>query len=105
MTEARALAVVFDRSDASFFKDHPDRRSHIRNAYDGESHGEFWTLGPHEKNRRRILLWRVPENNPHYDPKKQPILKIPFLAYADETIEDDDLVLLPLIHQIMVDAK
>ena len=34
----------------------------------------------------------------------QQILVIPFLAFADETIEDRDDILLPLIHRIMMDA-
>jgi hypothetical protein len=46
----------------------------------------------------------VPEGNPFYDPARRPLLKIPFLLFADETVEDTDEVLLPLVHQIMVDA-
>ena len=51
--------------------------------------------------RRRILLWRVPKQSPYYDKIHQPLLKIPFLAFADETIEDTDDVLLPIIEGIM----
>ena len=50
-----------------------------------------------------MLLWRVPEGHPMK--KQYPFLKIPFLAFADETIEDDDKTLLPLIDQIMKDAR
>ena len=53
------------------------------------------------KDRRRILVWRVPESHPDYDPKNVKILKIPFLLFADETVEDSDAVLLPIIHQLM----
>jgi hypothetical protein len=101
--------------DAQWFKDHLDRQSHIRNPikilvtdkqrasrYVDESEGEFWSLGDHNKDRRRILLWKVPKDNVFYDPRKPQILKIPMLAYADESIEDSDAVLLPIIHEIML---
>lgn len=101
----KAVALVFDSSDRVFFQQHLDRQAHIRLPYKGESDGDFWTLGAHNRARRRILLWRVPANNPHYDPVKQPLLKIPFLAYADETIEDTDDILLPIIHTIMTEAR
>jgi hypothetical protein len=66
--------------------------------------GEFWSLGEHNKDRRRILLWRVPESHPAYDPKEMKILRIPFLLFSDETIDDTDSTLLPIIHEIMVNA-
>ena len=103
--------------DAQFFTQHRDRYAHIREPqmvlvklpsrqvkYVEESAGEFWSLGEHQKDRRRILLWRVPEHHPAYDPKELKILKIPFLLFADESVEDTDAVLLPIIHQIMSDA-
>jgi len=31
-------------------------------------------------------------------------MKIPFLAFSDETIEDRDDILLPIIEEIMLDA-
>ena len=105
MTSNRALAIAFDNSDRHFFAQHPDRQAHIRLPYADECKGEFWSLGEHNRARRRILLWRVPRDNPHYAQLKQPLLKIPFLAFADETIEDTDAVLLPLIHDIMLNAK
>jgi hypothetical protein len=104
--------------DAQFFKDHPDRQARIRLPgvelkkdkqrsvrYLSECEIEFRSLGPHAAYRRRILLWKVPATNPMYDKKKPQILKIPFLAYADETIEDTDAVLLPIIHELMEGAK
>jgi hypothetical protein len=104
--------------DAQFFQQHPDRKAHIREPrnepsidkqrairYKQECEGEFWSLGPHDKSRRRILLWRVPEDNPAYDPDKRPLLKIPFLMFSDETVEDRDDVLLPIIHELMETAR
>ena len=104
MSNARALATVWAKSDAHFFFDHPDRQSHIRNAYKTECLKEFLTLGPHVPNRERILLWRVPRDNPHWDPDHPQILKIPFLAFADEEIADRDDILLPILHGIMENA-
>lgn len=108
-SQQRALEVVHQRSDEGFFVDHPDRNTRIRRAYKGETEGEFWSLGPHSRERRRIILWRVPAMNPAYDELKKrnggiPLLKIPFLAFADETIEDADTVLLPIVHTIMTEA-
>lgn len=103
--------------DSQFFIDHPDRKAHIRlprkelvrtpqraMVYADECAGEFFSLGEHNKNRRRILLWVVPGDNPYYKKTKRPILKIPYLLFADETVEDRDDVLLPIIHQIMCEA-
>ena len=101
----RPLDIVYEKADAQFFADHPDRQARIRRAYDDECNGEFWSLGPHDRNRRRIVLWRVPADNPYFDPLKPQLLKIPFIAYADETIEDRDDVLLPIIHDIMRNAR
>ncbi len=112
---ARSLQLTKTDPDAQWFADHRDRTAHIRNPvkilhtdrqratrYVDESEGEFWSLGEHDKDRRRILLWKVPADNPHYRADRPPILKIPFLAFADETIEDTDAVLLPIIHEIMM---
>ena len=110
--------LVKNNPDSQWFHSHPDRQSHIRNPikilvtdkqrgtrYEDECAGEFWSLGDHNKDRRRILLWKVPVDNPFYDPKKPSILKIPMLAFADESIEDTDAILLSIIHEIMVNAR
>lgn len=105
-----ALQLVHERSDEGFFVDHPDRHARIRRAYQGECEGEFRSLGDHKRERRRIILWRVPEGNSHFNELKKtnggklPVLKIPFLAFADETIEDSDAILLPIVHQLMSEA-
>lgn len=104
MAENRALAVVFDNSDKSFFRQYPDRHAHIRLPFKGESDGEFFSLGEHNRARRRILLWRVPKDNPYYNQLREPLLKVPFLAFSEETIEDTDEILLPIIATIMQEA-
>jgi hypothetical protein len=87
--------------DAEFFTFHPDRRARIRSPQGNECEAEFRSLGDHLASRRRILVWRVPEDSPWYDSAKRPLLKIPFLAFADESIEDSDEILLPILHEIM----
>lgn len=107
-----------DEEDVRFFFQHPDRRAHIRKPkmapeidsaraahMVGEMEREFRTLGAHKMERRRVILWRIPSDNPHFDPQRPGILKIPLLAFADETIEDRDDILLPIIHQLMEQAR
>ena len=103
--------------DAQFFTDHPDRQARIReplkvveingqrgaNVVD-EMRSEFRSLGDHDKNRRRIIVYRAPKDNPMYDPQKPQLLKIPLLLFADETIVDEDCVLLPEVDRIMREA-
>lgn len=105
MSERKALVVAFDNSDKAFFQKNPDRETHIRLPHRDECYGEFWSLGDHNRARRRILLWKVPEGNPFVDPAANPILKIPFLAFSDETIEDRDDILKPILHTIMLEAR
>ncbi len=103
MTNPRALAQLFEKSDREFFQTHRDRKAHIRKPFIGEHEAEFQTLGYHERDRRRILLTRVDyERKPLPDNK---VLKVPFLAFADEEIADRDDILLPIIDGIMTDAK
>jgi hypothetical protein len=104
--------------DEDFFQVFPDRNYHIRKpvkeividkqraAHIGdECEAEFRSLGPHPKDRRRLILYRVPRDSPWFDPQKPPILKVPFLMFADESIEDDDATLAPILHGIMEDAR
>jgi hypothetical protein len=93
-----------DKQDVGFFFDHPDRHARIRKPFGDEMKGEFWSLGEHEKDRRRVLLWRVPEDNPYYS-RDRSVLKIPMLLFGDETVEDRDDILLPMIHEIMSAAR
>ena len=103
MTDPRALARLFEKSDREFFQTHRDRKAHIRKPYIGEHEVEFQTLGYHEKDRRRILLTRVDCERKALPDNK--VLKVPFLAFADEEIADRDDILLPIIDDIMHIAK
>lgn len=105
-------------TDEEFFATFPDRQARIRKPdlvqhkdkqrsvrYLDECELEFRSLDGHDRNRRRIIVWRVPPGNPYFDPMAQKLLKVPFLAFADETIEDNDATLLPILEQIMQDAR
>lgn len=100
--------------DGQWFTDHKDRLAHIRlpvkvlftdkqraTHYVDECEDEFRSLGDHKKDRRRIILWCIPKDSPFYNAKKPGILKIPFLLFADETVEDTDTILLPIVNEIM----
>lgn len=105
-------------TDEEFFTTFPDRQARIRKPdlvrqrdkqrsvrYLDECELEFRSLGGHDRDRRRIIVWRVPPGNPFYDPRRPQLLKIPMLAFADETIEDRDDILLPIVEQIMQNAR
>ena len=100
--------------DAQFFQQHRDRRARIRLPgrepykdqqravrYLSESELQFRSLGPHDVRRRRIIAYKTPADHPTHP---NYILKIPFLLLADETVEDTDAVLLPILNEIMKDA-
>lgn len=91
-----------ESEDEAFFTDHPDRRYRIRRPRDeGEYQTEFQSLGPHQLDRRRIIVARVPPALRYFGVKLMPI---PFLAFADETIENRDDVLAPIFKGIMENA-
>lgn len=92
--------IILDQ-DAQFFAQHPSRQAHIRAAREGECSGEFMSLGFHMPERRVMLIWKVPQGTPF---KAGEIMKIPFLKFADESIEDDDKVIIPLLHNIIMQA-
>lgn len=106
-----------DLTDEQFFATFPDRQARIRKPakelakdkqravrYLDEAELQFRHLGPHDPRRRRIIVWRVPRDNPHVDPNQPHLMKIPILAFADETIADDDATLLPILDGIMREA-
>lgn len=104
--------------DIHFFEEHKDRQARIRQPVKmieidkqrgahivDELRGEFWSLGAHDKSRRRILVWKIPKDNPFFDAKREQLMRVPFLAFADEEIADRDDVLLPILHELMQDAR
>jgi len=101
-------------ADIQFFQQYPDRQARMRlpqkqTHIDGqravryldEQEMAFRQLGPHDVKRRRIIVYKVPADHPEY---ANHLMQIPFLLFADETIEDRDDVLLSIVHQIMMEA-
>ncbi len=101
-------------TDAQFFLEHPNRKFRIRTPLKemvidkqrgshvvDECEHDFRSLGDHRRDRRRIVLCRADHRgNPLPDGK---ILKLPILLFADESVEDDDRVLAPLVFQLMAE--
>lgn len=98
--------------DIQFFTEHPRRQARIRLPvktahrdqqravrYLDEAEIEFRHLGAHDPKRRRIIAYKLPPDHPTHP---NHIMKIPFLAFADESIRDDDETLIPIVHEIMV---
>lgn len=86
--------------DQLFFNSHRDRKARIRKPYGVEAEDDFRSMAPHDPERRRMLVWRVPPDGPV--PGR--IIPIPLIVGFDETIEDDDAILLPMLLEIMKDA-
>jgi hypothetical protein len=86
-----------------FFKEHEDRRLRIREPIDWEYQNEFRQFGMHEEARRRVIVARIPAGMA----KRYIVdfMRIPFLLFADETVEDTDEVLAPILDKIMKDAR
>ena len=94
--------IVLPNGDEAFFSEHPSRRVRIRKPlFTDESEREFRSLGDHDYDRRRIIALRVMPGPllPGF-----PIIRIPFLLFADETVADDDTTLLPIVDEMMGDA-
>lgn len=98
--------------DAQFFLDHSDRYARIRPPgrepfkdqqravrFLSECELEFRSLGPHDEKRRRIIAYRTASTHPTHP---NTIIKIPFLLFADESVEDRDDVLLRIVHDLMM---
>lgn len=79
--------------DVTWFMSHPVRLSRIRNPWPGEMWNAFQALGMHDANRRRILTWKAPSDGVLY--------RVPMIAFSDETIENEDAILLPMLDDMM----
>lgn len=102
-------------TDEEWFAANPNRQAHIRTPrkepaidkqravrYLDEQELPFRSLGPHKPAQRRIVVYRVPPDNPMFDSEKQQLLTIPILKFELEAeIADTDEVLLPMIAEIM----
>lgn len=89
-------------ADRLFFGEHRDRKLHLRKPFVGEYTNEFRQFGFHEEDRRRVIVSRIPANQARRH--NIDFMRIPFLLFADETVEDTDEVLAPIFDEIMRDA-
>ena len=90
--------------DPVWLRQRPKRQARIRAPAPGEFDQAWRMLGMHNTDRRRVLVWRVPKSNPHRGMVPDGLMRLPFLALADESIEDDDGILLPILDGLMKDA-
>jgi hypothetical protein len=90
--------------DVIWFRQRARRDYRIRVPAQGEFACAWIMLGMHNQDRRRVLVWRVPKNNPGRKMIPDGLMRVPFLAEADESIEDDDFVLKRLMARMMKDA-
>ena len=90
--------------DVIWFRSLPKRQARIRAPVPGEFTEAWRLLGEHHSSRRHVLVWRVPQGNPGRALIPDGLMRIPFLAFADEAIENTDEVVLPILQSLMADA-
>jgi hypothetical protein len=88
--------------DRIFFKEHRDRVLRIRFPKEGEYLREFRGFGMHQEDRRRVIVARIPAGMSRRH--NVDFVRVPFLLFSDETVEDRDDVLHPILDSIMRDA-
>lgn len=89
-------------ADRVWFKERPARKLRIREPIEGEYLVEFRGMGMHDETRRRVIVARIPAGVA----KRYMVdfMRIPFLLFADETVEDTDEILRPILDEIMRNA-
>ena len=90
--------------DPLYFRQQPRRSHRLRTPAPGEFAHAWQTLGGHEASRRRVLVWRVPKDNPMRDAVPGGMMRIPFIMRQDEAIADDETTLATLLAHMMKDA-
>lgn len=97
-----AIPAAARLADQVFFREHRDRRLRIRAPIGEEYLTEFRGFGMHDKNRRRVIVSRLPVSMARRH--MVDFMRIPFLLFADETVEDRDDILAPILDRIMREA-
>ena len=83
--------------DLRYFTQLPKRQTRLRTPAPGEFVTSWRLLGDHQPDRRRVLIWRVPADNPGRRLIEDGLMRIPILLRSDETVENDDATLLPIL--------
>lgn len=97
--------LIMADDDVVWFRLLPARQARIRKPAGDEFESAWRLIGMHNADRRRVLVWRVPADNPGRFMVPDGLMRIPFLVFSDETIEDRDDVILPILDGIMRDAE
>lgn len=101
-------------NDKDFFNANPTRQARVRRPsrvpyktkqravrYGDEFEPQFQSMGSHDRKCRAIIVYRLPHDNPNYDPEKPQLIPIPILEAFVGELQDTDEFLLPLIHELM----
>ena len=83
--------------DVIWFKQRQRRQARIRRPAGTEFSLSFEMLGMHDDTRRHVVVARCPKTA--YTPRG--LMRVPFLANGDETIEDSDEVALRILDELM----
>lgn len=102
VSQIPAIPAAAKLDDRAFFGEHKDRRFRLREPFPGEYTAEFRQFGMHNEDRRRIIVARVAANMARRH--NIDFMRIPFLLFADETVEDTDQIIAPILDKIMQDA-
>jgi hypothetical protein len=90
--------------DCRWFQQRSRRQTRIRGPVADEFAMAWRLLGDHDHTRRRVLVWKVPRDRVGYHLIPDGLMRVPFLAFGDETIEDDDTILLCILDELMAAA-
>ena len=99
LPEIPAAAKLADRV---WFAAHSGRKLRIRPPIGDEYREIFRTFGMHEEGRRRVIVCRLPG----WQMRRHNVdfARVAMLLYADETVEDTDEVLAPILDELMREA-
>jgi hypothetical protein len=90
-------------ADRIWFKEHPARKMRLRPPIDDEYETEFRGFGMHAKDRRRIIVFRISTGAGRRH--NVDFARVAFLLFADETVEDTDEIIGPILGQLMREAS
>ena len=99
---APVIPAAAKLSDMAFFKQHRTRRYRLREPIGDEYVREFCQFGMHSESRRRVIVARISANQARRH--NIDFMRIPFLLFADESVEDTDAVIGPVLSEIMGNA-
>jgi hypothetical protein len=86
--------------DVIWFKQRQRRKARIRRPAAGEFDAAWRWLGDHDATRRHVVVAQCPRTPATPDG----LMRVPFLAHGDETIEDSDEIGLRILDEIMKEA-